>query len=154
MFDVVIVGSGPAGAMTAVDLARHGMRVCLVERATHPRYKVCGGGLLARAARLLPVDMKPVVAHECRRVELRFAGGGRGYRTERDRPVVFMTMRSAFDRLLVAEAVRYGAVLREESPVTGVSVEADRVVVRADFGSKSRTESITTARRVPGSLTR
>jgi len=130
MYDVVIVGSGPAGALAAIDLARHGARVCLIERAGHPRYKACGGGVLARAARLLPVDPTPAVDHVCQSVELRFPDRNLSFRTQRGTPVIFMTMRSEFDRLLVAEAVRCGTILREESPVKGVAIEADRVTVQ------------------------
>ena len=130
MYDVVIVGSGPAGALAAIDLARQGVRVGLIERATHPRYKVCGGGVLARAIRLLPVDLGPAVDQVCHTVELHFPDRNLNFRTQRSTPVIFMTMRAALDQLLVAEAVRYGAVLLGECPVKGVSIEADRVIVQ------------------------
>lgn len=41
-FDVLVVGAGPAGAVAATVLARAGARVCLVDRATFPRPKLCG----------------------------------------------------------------------------------------------------------------
>jgi flavin-dependent dehydrogenase len=41
-FDAVIVGAGPAGASTAILLARAGWSVALVERVPFPRRKVCG----------------------------------------------------------------------------------------------------------------
>lgn len=41
-FDVVVVGAGPAGASTALLLARAGWSVALVERQRFPRRKVCG----------------------------------------------------------------------------------------------------------------
>lgn len=43
--DVAVVGGGPAGAVSAYLLARRGLRVLLVEAATQPRWKVCGGCL-------------------------------------------------------------------------------------------------------------
>jgi len=41
-WDVVVVGAGPAGAMSAVLLAQRGRRVLLVDHARFPRDKVCG----------------------------------------------------------------------------------------------------------------
>jgi flavin-dependent dehydrogenase len=40
--DVVIVGTGPAGSLAAIVLARAGHRVALLDRAAFPRAKVCG----------------------------------------------------------------------------------------------------------------
>src|SRR5260221_661579 len=40
--DVIIVGSGPAGSLAALVLARAGHRVALLDRAAFPRTKVCG----------------------------------------------------------------------------------------------------------------
>ena len=41
-FDAVVVGAGPAGAVTALALARGGARVALVDKASFPRDKACG----------------------------------------------------------------------------------------------------------------
>jgi geranylgeranyl reductase family protein len=48
MFDVAIVGAGPAGSRAAFHLARGGARVALIDDS-HPREKPCGGGITARA---------------------------------------------------------------------------------------------------------
>ncbi len=41
-FDVVVVGAGPAGSTVAIELARAGWSVALIERQRFPRRKVCG----------------------------------------------------------------------------------------------------------------
>src|SRR5581483_6679341 len=66
--DVIIVGSGPAGAATALALAARdpavAARTVLLEKARHPRPKTCAGGVIPRAARLLAELGVPLdVAH-------------------------------------------------------------------------------------------
>jgi geranylgeranyl reductase family protein len=46
-YDVVVVGAGPAGATAAYYLASAGVKVCLVDKQTFPRDKVCGDGAVA-----------------------------------------------------------------------------------------------------------
>ncbi len=42
LWDLVIIGAGPAGCAAAITARRQGLRVLLVERSKLPRYKVCG----------------------------------------------------------------------------------------------------------------
>ncbi|HSK20013.1 MAG TPA: FAD-dependent oxidoreductase [Longimicrobiales bacterium] len=51
--DVIIVGAGPAGALTALLLARSGVDVLLLDRAAFPRAKACGDCLSLGATALL-----------------------------------------------------------------------------------------------------
>src|SRR5919201_1588697 len=47
--DVVVVGAGPGGSAAAFFLARAGLDVLLLDRATFPRDKTCGDGLTPQA---------------------------------------------------------------------------------------------------------
>ena len=53
MYDVVIAGAGPAGAVAATVLARGGARVLLLDRARFPRPKLCGDTINPGALALL-----------------------------------------------------------------------------------------------------
>ena len=52
-FDVLIVGSGPAGSIAALVLARGGARVALVDKTAFPRDKACGDLIGPRGVQLL-----------------------------------------------------------------------------------------------------
>jgi flavin-dependent dehydrogenase len=52
-FDALVMGAGPAGAVTARLLAQGGWHVALVEKAQFPRRKVCGEFLSATSLPLL-----------------------------------------------------------------------------------------------------
>jgi len=57
---VVVVGAGPAGSSAAIELARAGAAVRLIEKSTWPRAKTCGDGISpdgVRVARGLGVDL-------------------------------------------------------------------------------------------------
>jgi flavin-dependent dehydrogenase len=51
--DVVVVGGGPGGMAAAIELARAGRHVVVVDKARFPRDKCCGDGLTTAALRLL-----------------------------------------------------------------------------------------------------
>src|SRR2546423_4999891 len=70
MFDVAVVGAGPARATAALTLARRGLNVALLEKDTLPRYKTCGGALVGRALALLPPGVERVLERRCGQAEL------------------------------------------------------------------------------------
>lgn len=54
IFDVIIVGAGPAGATSALCAADKGLSVALIDKAIFPRDKVCGDGLTKDVTDQLP----------------------------------------------------------------------------------------------------
>ncbi len=136
-FDAAIVGSGPAGTTAAIHLARHGFRVCLLEKDRHPRYKVCGGGLLARALKWLPVAADEAVEELCHRVEVHFWDKRLSFSAGRDAPIIHMVMRTELDALLLAEAKREGVEVREDTTVSDLAEEGGAVTLTTSGGQIS-----------------
>src|SRR3989442_11385726 len=137
MFDVAVVGAGPAGATAALTLARHGLSVALLERGALPRYKTCGGGLVSRALALLPPELDRVLERRCPQAELHLFDANRHYRAAREppaRPIIAMTMRDRLDQLLASAAVAARAALRAPCTVRGVSHGPPEVRLETDAG--------------------
>lgn len=44
MYDVAVIGAGPAGSTVSRYLAKYGLKVCVIDRSVFPRDKPCGGG--------------------------------------------------------------------------------------------------------------
>src|SRR5712691_950816 len=110
-YDVAIVGGGPAGSIAAYRLACAGANVLVVDRATFPRDKPCGGGVTGRAARLLPFSIDPVVEDVVDRLECRLHYGPRFERAAHA-PLALMTQRKRLDHFLLEQAAAAGADVR------------------------------------------
>src|SRR4051794_32879636 len=139
-YDVAIVGGGPAGATAAYRLASAGASVLVLDKATFPRDKPCGGGVTGRAARLLPFSIEPVVEDVVDRIECRLHYRSRFERRARA-PLAYMTQRKRLDHFLLERAAEVGADVRDGVKVTEVrdgAIVADgeeisaRIVVCAD----------------------
>jgi geranylgeranyl reductase family protein len=133
LYDVIVVGLGPAGASTAYELGQMGMSVLAFDKQSHPRYKVCGGGLSARIERILPGDFKTVVEGTVYRVQFTY-GGEDSFFVEFPQPVAYMVMRPNFDQWLVEKARQVGAEIREDESVVAVQELENGVEVATGKG--------------------
>ena len=121
--DVLIVGAGPAGSAAAIVLARAGVAVHVVDRATFPRDKLCGDtinpGTMTILARLGLAD---AIRSQALAISgMRVTGPG-GIAVASDYPGGLRgaaLTRRALDLLLVEAAARAGACID-----TGVAVRA------------------------------
>jgi geranylgeranyl reductase family protein len=134
--DVIVVGAGPAGSTAAYHLARHGLRVLVLEKSQFPREKVCGDGLTPRAVKQLikmGIDTSPEKGWMPNK-GLRVIGGG--VRLELPWPELaafpgygLTRTRLDFDQLLADKAVEAGAILKTGHTVTGPILDDDGRVV-------------------------
>jgi menaquinone-9 beta-reductase len=149
-FDVVVVGSGPAGSVAALVLARGGARVALVDKVSFPRDKACGDLVGPRGVRLLD-DVGVRVPGALRVGDMLVVGPERAVRLPCrdgvDYPDHALAVpRHEFDRVLHEAALEAGAVAfygRAAQPIggpgglggfslsTGETLRAD-VVIGAD----------------------
>jgi flavin-dependent dehydrogenase len=139
LYDVAIIGGGPAGSTAGALLAKAGRRVLIVERDRFPRFHI--------GESLLPFSMKAFTRlglHE----KFRRAGfvekfGGEmcgacskegvkfyfedGFQSQTDRS--YQVTRAEFDKILLDTAAENGAEVREETSVEKVEFAADGVTL-------------------------
>ena len=108
-WDAMVVGAGPAGAVSACLLARRGWRVLLLEKSEWPREKVCGGCVNASAVGMLgEIGLSDVVRGGTR---LRhFSLHVTGKRLDVPLPEGVAVARGTLDARLVAAAEEAGVV--------------------------------------------
>lgn len=131
-WDAIVIGAGPAGSVTARELARRGCRVLLVDKSLFPRAKVCGcclnGAAIRTLERLGLGHVLDVAAPLCR---VRIAAGTRTADVRLPRGVALS--RTVFDARLMEEAVRAGVEFRPGTVVNRDSelLSQARVVIIA-----------------------
>jgi flavin-dependent dehydrogenase len=141
-WDVVVIGAGPAGALSALELAKRGFRVLLVDKSKFPKAKVCGCclnqdalGSLKRAGLLA----KPVFnnAPVLKRLNLYTKFG----RASIALPGGLAISRQALDGTIVEAAIEHGcSFLSETTAQVGATLTGGRTVaLRYDNIEKSVT---------------
>jgi geranylgeranyl reductase family protein len=132
--EVLIVGAGPAGATLAYELARRGVKTLLLEKARFPRPKTCGGGLNLRTVRLLPFDIGPVVENRIRGIHFSRRLDHDFTRRFAD-PFLFTVSRDHFDRFLVLQAEKAGALFRDGNPFLSLKWQNGSLAAETPAGS-------------------
>ncbi|MGD8166776.1 FAD-dependent monooxygenase [Herbiconiux sp. P16] len=149
VWDVLVVGAGPAGSTAARTAALAGARVLLLDRSPFPRYKTCGGGLLGESLRLIPEQARATV--ESRVADAHVTSHfRRPFRLRQPEPYLAMVRRIEFDQALVDAAQDAGARFVDGVAVREITQPADESP--ADDRSRRAPAAASTG-RAPGAAT-
>ena len=152
---MIVVGGGPAGSATALYLARRdpdlARRTLVLEKARHPRVKVCAGGLIPHTLECLdelgiglPV---PHVTVDRARVQV----PGRTVEVE-GRGFCAIVRRAELDAALLAAVRAHGVEVREEEKV--LAIARDGACVKVTTERACYTTSLVVGADGSGSLVR
>ena len=147
IYDVAIIGGGPAGCAAAITLARQGVCVALFERQRFPRFHVGESLLPGQGAVLERLGVRERIA------SAGFVEKYGGFFLSNDgscsSPIdfekfleppnnfAFQVERAQFDSILLDQAMRQGAEVFEQHSVVGAELAAEdcRLTVRSASGA-------------------
>ncbi len=135
--DVLVVGAGPAGAAAAIELARAGRRVTVIDKAVFPRDKCCGDGLTTLALRELePLGLRPEHVPNWQNVSAAWLRSPSGREVCLPMPTdglfAATTPRRELDDALVRLAKSAGADVREGHALIAMRQTDDGVTAEVD----------------------
>jgi geranylgeranyl reductase family protein len=134
-WDVAVVGAGPAGLAAASAAAAAGARTIVLERAEHPRYKTCGGGLIG-ASRAAAGGLIDVPARDDVRSATITLRGGQEYTRSHRETLLAMVVREEFDAALLKRAEENGAQVRQRAQVRAIEQGDGHATARLTDGTE------------------
>lgn len=134
--DVLIVGGGPAGSSCAWALRSSGLDVVVLDKASFPRDKICGGWITPFVLNALQIN--PLEYSKGRTLQaisaFRVSCLGQSENVLRyDEPVSYGIRRREFDEYLLR---RCGADVRENTPLKDIERTAGGWIVNGEFQAR------------------
>ncbi len=159
MYDVIVVGAGPAGCTASKILAEKGCKVLMVEKFKMPRYKSCSGVLIKKSMEFVKEYFGEIVPESVMCAPAKNRGMiftndiGKEYRFEQEGLNVW---RSHFDGWLAGRAKESGAEVRDG--VAALSCEEKdgfvEVSLHGEYNDTERARYVIDCEGVVGTLKR
>ncbi|OPZ44992.1 MAG: Digeranylgeranylglycerophospholipid reductase [Euryarchaeota archaeon ADurb.BinA087] len=136
IYDVIVVGAGPSGAMAAKICAEKGLNVIIIDKQSFPRDKPCGGGVSKKALDLINENLPPSIIEN-------YVYGFRLYSKNFDcielkskEFVGITTDRSKFDSFLVDLAIKKGAKFLQNGKVVNIEFSDNNAICKLKNGDE------------------
>ncbi len=130
MYDVIVIGGGPAGSRTAARLAGMGYRVAVLEKEAQAGTRTCCTGIISReCARAYDID-DGVILKKANSAVI-YSPSGKTLGVWREETQACILDRAAFDRTMAERAVNEGAEYLPGRTVCGLEIRGDGVEIKA-----------------------
>ena len=131
MYDVIIIGAGPAGCIAAKKLAEYGFEVLLAEKMSLPREKSCSGILIPKSIQMVETELGkiPEDVFSSPRINqgiILNSEDGKEYRFESEG---YNIWRNEFDRWMCLKAEDAGCTLKTLTSALSCEEKKDQLTV-------------------------
>jgi geranylgeranyl reductase family protein len=139
LYDVIVVGAGPAGSYTAYGLSSRGYKVVVLEQKEAPGIDVCCTGIISPEC-FDSFGISPeVILKEAKSAKL-FSPSGKCLRLAKRETQAYIVDRASFDQAIAAKAMAEGAEYFLSLPATDIVINNEEVQVetaRLTFKAKA-----------------
>lgn len=130
LYDVVIVGAGPAGSHAAYELASSGYDVAVFEEKAAPGVNACCTGIISSECfRSLRLDTEVLLA-QANSVKF-FSPSGKCFRVQSSKVQAYVVDRRMLDKAMASKAQSRGAHYLFSARVLDIAPDTDRMQVEA-----------------------
>jgi len=138
IFDVCIIGAGIAGSTCAFYLATLGIKTVVLEKLKFPKDKICGDAITARAQ--IHLERMGVLQEVLAENKgnwaaigglvspsgIEYVGDSSKQNDNHDSHLVIAIKRKILDEMMMNAAIKQGALLKEEYPVSNAILSPDK----------------------------
>lgn len=133
MYDIIVIGGGPAGSAAARKASSLGLKTLLIEKENFPRYKPCAGAVSDIALSYLDFQL-PSTMPEKEMRGVRIVYKGQKVVKHAPRRIGILVERKAFDDFLLKMAGESGAKIIMGEKAVDFAEKEDKLIVTTNKG--------------------